>query len=107
MALNRIVFLIVATSVAASLATGTVIAQNPLEPSHIDSSLARVLIVGSARTTWGPFSYRHISVFVEPHEFTIENLRAVFLSLSEEYLIGDDLKITAFSDRRRISAEAK
>ena len=56
------------------------------------------LILGNARILNGPLHTRLIGVFVEPEAFTMENLRAIFLNLSDRYTREDSLLIAAISD---------
>jgi hypothetical protein len=104
---HQIVRVIVAGSILGSVASGSAAPQNAVERSRVNAMSRAPVIVASARVTWGPLRFRNISVFVEPKEFTIQNLKAVFLRLSEEYAIEDHLKINAFSNRRRVAEEAE
>ena len=106
---DRIVCFLIAVAIAGSAPIRFVGAQDSQARQRagaLSGARTAALVVGNSRITWGPWCIRSISVFVEPGEFTIQNLRAVFLSLSEQYS-EDHLTISAFSDLRQSESKAE
>ena len=63
--------------------------------------------VGNARMLWDAWHYRQITVFVNPQEFTIENIKAIFLHLSEKYPSEDLLLIDALSNDEQLDEKVR
>jgi uncharacterized protein len=56
------------------------------------------LVMGNGQLSNRTWHVRRIAVFIEPEAFTIENVRAAFLRLSNAHIREDFLMISAYSD---------
>jgi hypothetical protein len=106
---------IISVSLLALVTTAVVIAaprleEGSAEAGELDGGTAsgtEFLMVGNVRVLHGPWHARLIAVFVEPREFTIANIRSIFLSLSEKHSREDLLGVYAFSQVGEVERVAR
>lgn len=68
---------------------------------------AEFLIIGNAKFSRWLWHERQIAVFVEPQSFTVENIRTVFLHLSERHPAEDHLEIDAVSNDEQLDDKVR
>jgi len=64
-------------------------------------------IAGNARVIVGPWHNRKVVIFVKPQSFTLENIKTIFLHLSEKHPVEDFLEIEARSEEGKVRDAAR